>query len=390
MTPPEPNSNRNLTVALAHDWLVARRGGELVLDAIASHLLNNGTRISQLYTMFDSDQPITPAIDSITRTTSGLNRFPAPLRRWLLPRYPLAVEQLSRRLVSDHRSRPIDLLISTSSAAIKALAPPESIPHICYCHAPARYLWSQTDQYTTQPGIKSKLRAAGLDRFGDSLRDWDLRTASNVTQFIANSHFIASEIKKTYNRDAVVIHPPVRTDYFTPPSDPDAPRTNELLFVGAIEPYKRVDLAIDAAILLDRPINIVGTGSHASALMKTYKNKPKVKFHGHIPDAQVLELFRTSAALIQPQVEDFGITAVEAQACGLPVVARRAGGGLDSVIETKTGTFFDQPDATEVARAFDRLPTHEGIARDCRINALRFSYESFWAKLDAVIASVLN
>lgn len=390
MTNSPSKSTRNLTVALAHDWLVARRGGELVLDAITTHLLNTDARVTKLYTMFDSSKPITPAIDSVPRTTSNLNRLPSPLRRWLLPRYPHAVDQLSRQLQSDHQSRPIDLLISTSSAAIKALVSPESVPHICYCHAPARYLWSQTDQYTTQPGLKSKLRAAGLERFGDSLRDWDLRTASTVTQFIANSHFIASEIKKTYNRDAVVIHPPVRTDYFTPPSDPEAPRANELLFVGAIEPYKRVDLAIDAAIELDFPIHIVGTGSHASSLVKAYKNKPKIRFHGHIPDAQVLELFRKCSALIQPQIEDFGITAVEAQACGLPVVARRAGGALDSVIESKTGTLFDLPDATEVARAIQRLPDPHQIAHDCRSNALRFSYESFEAKIEAVIDSVLN
>ena len=390
MTNSTSKSTRNLTVALAHDWLVARRGGELVLDAITTYLLNTDARVTQLYTMFDSSKPITPAIDSVPRTTSNLNRLPSPLRRWLLPRYQRAVEQLSRKLQSDHQSRPIDLLISTSSAAIKALVAPESVPHICYCHAPARYLWSQTDQYTTQPGLKSKLRAAGLERFGDSLRDWDLRTASTVTQFIANSHFIASEIKKTYNRDAVVIHPPVRTEYFTPPSDPEAPRANELLFVGAIEPYKRVDLAIDAAIELDLPINIVGTGSHASSLVKAYKNKSKIRFHGHIPDAQVLELFRNCSALIQPQIEDFGITAVEAQACGLPVVARRAGGALDSVIESKTGTLFDLPDATEVARAIQRLPDPHQMAHNCRSNALRFSYESFEAKIEAVIDSVLN
>lgn len=389
MSKPDPkNYTQTPTIALAHDWLVARRGGELVLDAITTHLLNTNHSITNLYTMFDSGTQITPAIDALTKRTSSLNQLPKPLRRWLLPRYPKAVEQLSAKLASDHRANPIDLVISTSSAAIKALAPPPSVPHICYCHAPARYLWSQTDQYTTQPGFKSKLRALGLDHFGDQLRDWDQRTASSVTQFIANSHFIAQQIKQTYNRDAVVIHPPVRTDEFTP--DDTINRTDHLLYVGALEPYKRVDLAIEAALLLDRPITILGSGSQLQSLKNTYKNTLKVTFLGFVPDAQILRHFRTSAALIQPQVEDFGITAVEAQASGLPVVARRAGGALDTIIESKTGTLFDLPTPQDLAAAIERLPVHETLSETCRANALRFSYEIFNQKINAVIQSAIG
>ncbi len=380
-------SGSGLRIALAHDWLIARRGGELVLDAITTHLHQSNNTLSTIYTMFDSGTPITPAIDTLTRTTSSLNRLPKPLRRWLLPLYPKAIEQLSTRLASDHASQPIDLLISTSSSAIKALAPPPGVPHLCYCHAPARYLWSQSDQYTMQAGFKSKLRAAGLDHFGNQLRAWDQSTTPTVTQFIANSHFIAKQIQQIYNRDAVVIHPPVRTDYFTP-SESNAHRTDHLLYVGALEPYKRVDLAMDAAILLGTPLHIVGTGSQAKALQSKANNAPNITMHNHLNDNQVRELFRSCRALIQPQVEDFGITAVEAQACGCPIVARRAGGSLETVIETKTGSFFDAPDHHELADAIERLPTSESVADDCRRNALRFSYEAFTAKLDAVIESI--
>jgi len=355
----------------------------------STHLINSGATISQLYTMFDSGNPITPAIDTLSRTTSTLNYLPKPLRRWLLPRYPRAVEQLSAKLAADTSNQPIDLLISTSSAAIKALNPPNGVPHICYCHAPARYLWSQTDQYTTQPGLKSKLRAAGLDHFGDRLRQWDKGTASRVSQFVANSHFIAQQIKQAYGRDAVVIHPPVRTDYFTPPERNTA-RNNHLLYVGALEPYKRVDLAIEAAILAGRPMDIIGTGSQLASLTRAYKESPEIVFHEHLPDTQVREFFRTSYAFAQPQIEDFGITAVEAQSCGLPVVARRAGGALDSVVESKTGTLFDAPDAGEFADALDRIPNDADTADNCRANAMRFSYEAFNAKLGAVIESVLD
>jgi glycosyltransferase involved in cell wall biosynthesis len=151
-----------------------------------------------------------------------------------------------------------------------------------------------------------------------------------------------------------------------------------------------VDLAIEAAIMLDQEIDIVGTGSQSKELRRTYKDRANVHFHGHIPDTQVLGFFRESRALLQPQVEDFGITAVEAQSCGLPVVARRAGGALDSIIDTKTGTFFETPDAEELAHAIDRLPDSASTPQNCRINALRFSYDAFTAKLDAVIKATLE
>ncbi len=386
MSDSSSKSSKKLNIALAHDWLVARRGGELVLDAIASHLIRSGHRITKLYTMFDSGNPITPAIDALNKSTSTLNHFPSPLRRWLLPMYPRAVEQLSKRVAHDHEHKPIDLLISTSSSAIKALQAPDGVPHICYCHAPARYLWSQSEQYTAQRGFKSKLRAAGLDHFGDSLRSWDKRTASHVTQFIANSNFIARQIESIYERDAVVIHPPIRTDYFTPD---ETQRNERLLYVGALEPYKRVDLAIDAAGTLGLPIDIVGTGSETPKPSNPEHAKAAT-FHGFLPDSQVRSLFRSCKALIQPQVEDFGMTAVEAQACGCPIIARRAGGALDSVIETKTGRFFDHASADELADAIDKLSAHPINPEDCRKNALRFSFEAFEQKLDAVIESVIR
>ncbi|MFK7760243.1 MAG: glycosyltransferase [Phycisphaerales bacterium] len=389
--PTRANQSAGVRVALAHDWLVARRGGELVLDAIATQLMNSGSQISTIYTMFDSGKPITPAIDAIDRRTSSLNSLPSPLRRWLLPRYPKAVEQLTKALHQDYHNSPIDILISTSSAAIKSLNPPPGVPHLCYCHAPARYLWSQSEQYTSTPGFKSRLRAAGLDYYGDRLREWDQRTASHVTQFIANSNFIASEIQNTYNRDALVIHPPVRTDYFVPA---DSPRQERLLYVGALEPYKRVDLAIQAAASLNIPIDIAGTGSHESVLKSQASElDPKnhiATFHGHVSDEKIRELYQTRLALIQPQIEDFGITAVEAQACGCLVIARRAGGSLDSIVESRTGAFFDLPETDELAHVLKKLIA-AGITQrmhdDCRSNALRFSYEAFNQKLNAVMSS---
>jgi glycosyltransferase involved in cell wall biosynthesis len=434
MIDPPSQSTPSLRIALAHDWLVARRGGELVLDEIISSLDSDKQTVSKLYTMFDANIPITPDIDQLDKSVSHLSKLPPALRRWLLFAYPAAVAQLSRRLAKDHANSPIDLLISTHSSAIKAIKPPvtlprtntptnKPVPHICYCHTPARYLWSQTSAYTSN-GFKGRLRSLGLKISAPILKKWDKKTCTRVTQFIANSTHTANQIKEHYNRDAVVIHPPVRTDFFTLPTNQQtdqqsgqqsgqqtdqqgAKRSNALLLVSALEPYKRVDLAIDAAIIANRPLNIVGSGSHESHLRKhAAKQTPKgsqnqINFLGSLTDHELLIQFQTAFAFLFPQIEDFGITAVEAQAAGCPVIARRAGGALDILIESpsdlSTGVFFDQPDPNQIAEAISKLPiqshdTSIGDSMDerCRNNALRFSPEVFHSKLTELIEQVTD
>lgn len=362
---------------MAHDWLVGYRGGEMVLDAIASLLQSQNHTITRIYTMFDNGSPLSPTLDALPRTVSSLNNRPEALRRWLLPLYPRAIEQLGAHLARDHAEEPIDLLISTSSSAIKSINPPDGVPHLCYCHAPARYLWSQSENYTS-PDLKGRLRALGLSVFSPRLRAWDQRTASRDSQFIANSTHTADEIRRCYQRDSIVIHPPVRTDFFTP--DPSVTRADHLLLVSALEPYKRVDLAIDAAIRLDRKLVIVGSGSHEPAL-RAHANNPLISFVGKVSDEQLRDQYRRARAFLFPQVEDFGITAIESQSCGTPVVAQHAGGALDSVIDGSTGCFFNDPTPESLAAAIERCPLPDtGPDGACRTNALRFTREAFEAR----------
>lgn len=382
-----------LHIALAHDWLVGRRGGELVLDAIVNTLLSSKHTISMLYSMFDSGEPITQAIDALPKSISPLNHFPLGFRRWLLFRYPHAVKHLSRQLAIDNQSQPVDLIISTHSAAIKAIkAPSTSIPHICYCHTPARYLWSQRSAYASR-GLKGRLRSIGLHCCTPTLRRWDFKAADSVTHFIANSSHTASQIKEHYRRDSTVIHPPVRTNFFIPP-DPETakPRTQALLLVSALEPYKRVDLAIDAAAIANRELLIVGSGSHDSQLRKhaqraraKYGSRALIRFLGHLTDNQLLAQYQSASAFLFPQIEDFGITAVEAQATGCPVVARKAGGALDTVIAESTGSFFEDPTPESIADAITKIPTSATTTKQCRTNALRFSEDVFSSKLTELI-----
>lgn len=373
-------------IALAHDWLVGLRGGEKVLDSIV-RLVDARHTVGPLYTMFASKKPITPAIDRLSLRTSGLNKYPASMRRWLLPRYPAAVASLSHAFDADHTGHPIDLLVSTSSAAIKALATPDSVPHLCYCHTPARYLWDQEHEYAKG----SPLRKLGLSVFGDKLREWDQKSVRAVTNFVANSRFTVSRIESCWSRDAAVIYPPIDTEYFCP--DADEPRREFWLSVSALEPYKRVDLAIEAAMRLGKQLMIVGTGSEEKALRKQVKKTARnltkmgfspgrdklVEFLGHVEQSQLRTLYRRAELLVFPHVEDFGIAAAEAQACGCPVVTRRQSGAAEIVLEGRTGAFMDEATPDAIIQAVKAIPA--GCHANCRINAERFSEDRFMSEM---------
>jgi len=358
-------------VALAHDWLCGFRGGEAVLERVAQLFADDDTPV---YTMFDDGRKLSPRIDQLKHRVSGIARLPGAsgrLRRWLMPLYPSAVGQLSRRLARDQRRRKIDLLISTSSAAIKSLRPPPGVPHLCYCHAPARYVWDQSDEYARISGPGDAVRAIGLHAIGPAYRRWDRGAAIRVTQFLANSTHTAEQIARCYEREAAVVFPPVDTDFFTP--DPSLQRRDFWLVVSALEPYKRVDLAIAAAEQAGVQLIVAGAGSQRARLAKLAGSG--VQFAGQLPRERLRHLYRTAALLVFPQVEDFGIAAAEALACGCPVVARAAGGALDIVHNGRTGAFFQHPTVRDIVEAAGHVPVDAWNA--CRESAMRFSVARF-------------
>lgn len=374
-----------MRIALAHDWLVGYRGGEAVLDAIV-RALHPLTRDLHLFTMFDDGRSLTPALDAVPRTTSVLQRVPGgteQLRRWLLPAYPLAVASLNNAIEREHAKNPFSLLISTSSAAVKSLLGPrvghngtaKRVPHLCYCHCPARYLWSRAGDYSL--GENGRLRAMGLALAGPALRVWDRSTAHRATKFVANSTHTRRQIARCYGMESDVIFPPVRTDLFKP--SPSTPREDFWLLVGALEPYKRADLAIQAATEAGKRLVIAGTGSQESALRAMAR--PNVEFLGRVSDDQLLHLYRTARLLLFPQIEDFGIVAVEAQACGLPVVARigsdpdAPGGAADTIIPGVTGSTFIEASTRALINAAEHCPAHADAS--CHANAERFGERHF-------------
>jgi glycosyltransferase involved in cell wall biosynthesis len=315
--------------------------------------------------------------------TSPLQKFPGAsgrLRRHYLPLMPWAVEGLA--------VQPCDLLISTSSAVMKSIIPPKGVPHLCYCHSPARYIWEQGDDYAQGEG--GLLRAAGLKALRRRFQAWDKRTADRVTQFIANSSHTAERIRRCYGRDSVVIYPPVRTEYFTP--DQAVAREDWYLVVSALEPYKRTDLVIDAAFASGFKLKIAGDGSQRTFLERKVQRGngfDRIEFVGRVSDEQLRELYRRAKALIFPQVEDFGIIAAEAQACGCPVIAFAGGGALD-IVTARTGEFFKTQSHTSVCEAIERFRRQTIDQRDCRANALRFSERSFDSQIKTQVEALLG
>jgi len=347
-------------IALAHDWLVGLRGGEWVLDRLAR--LFGPT---DLYTLVDDGRFLTEAIAACRVITSPLQRFPGAagrLRRHYLPLMPWAVGRI--------RVGPCDLLISTSSAVMKSIKPPPEVPHLCYCHSPARYIWEQSADYALGSG--GRLRRLGLSLLSERFKRWDRETASRVTKFLANSTHTAARIERCFGRQADVVYPPVRTEFFTP--DESVPREEWLLVVSALEPYKRTDIVIEAANRASLPLKVVGDGSQAGALRDLAG--PTVEMLGRLEDEALRAVYRRARALIFPQVEDFGIIPVEAQACGCPVIACAAGGALETVTD-QTGIFFDAqtPEAIiEAVRTLDDVAISPAV---CRADAQRFSEQAF-------------
>lgn len=358
------SGSEEFNVGLAHDWLVGLRGGERVLDRLAQQF-----GPTDLYTLVNNGRFHTEAIARCRIVTSPLQHLPGAsgrLRRSYLPLMPWAVQRL--------RVEPCDVLISTSSAVMKSIRPPRGAKHLCYCHSPARYVWDQVDDYAH--GAGGRWRRLGLRAVRRRFRRWDRATADRVDRFLANSRHTARRIKRCYGREAAVIPPPVRTEYFTPCGE--TRREDWYLVVSALEPYKRTDLVIEAANEAKLNLKVAGAGSQADALRASCG--PTVQMLGRVDDEALRRLYRTAAALIFPQVEDFGIVAVEAQATGCPVIACQDGGALDTVTP-ETGVLFGEQNVDALLAAVRDLDRAWAVGAvnttACRANAERFSERAF-------------
>lgn len=375
-----------MRIALAHDWLTKVRGGEKCLDVLCRVYPE-----SELFTLLHRRGATTPAIERMRIHTSPLQRIPGSVwgYRLLLPFMPAAIE--SFRLPDR-----LDLVLSCSHAVAKGIIAPEGVPHLCYCFTPMRYAWHMRDQYFgPQAGHRSpasRLAAPIRDRLLDRLCRWDRATSERVTHFVAISRTIQRRILECYDRESVVIFPPVDVEFYTPA---EVARGEEYLCVSALVPYKRIELAIQACNRLGQRLLIVGNGPLQRRLRGLAG--PTVRFLGWRSNEEIRDLLRRCRALIFPGLEDFGIVPVEAQACGCPVIAFGQGGATETVLAADssrpgTGTFFKEQTIECLCEALLDFEAHpdDYCSAAARRQALRFSEQRFQQELTDHVQSVIG
>ena len=346
-------------VALVHDWLTGMRGGERCLEVLCELFPD-----APLFTLLHVPGSVTPPIERRRIVTSFVQRLPRASEqyRYYLPTFPLAIRRFD---LSGY-----DLVVSMSHCVAKGVRVAPRALHLCYCFSPMRYVWDLASDYFG-PGHGLAARTLGPP-LAAALRRWDRETAG-VHRFVAISRHIADRIRRAYDRPADVIYPPVDVQRF---EIADAGE-DYYLVVGALVPYKRIDLAIGAANRLGRRLVVVGTGAEESRLRT--QAGPTVSFLGWRPDAEIARLYARCRALVFPAVEDFGITPLEAAAAGRPTIALARGGALETMVGLDAG------DAAPTAVFFGEQTVEaliEAIARFERAEA-RFDGKALRARAEA-------
>ncbi|HET8673729.1 MAG TPA: glycosyltransferase [Thermoleophilaceae bacterium] len=345
-----------MSTGLVHDYLLVLRGAERTFAAIADCWPE-----APVYTLLYDPDETAGRFDGREVHSSYLQRLGARQRgfRRLLPLYPRAAESLP---VQDH-----DLLISSSSAFAHGIRQAPGATHVCYCHTPFRYVWHERQRGLAEaPRVLRPFLRRSLQR----IHAWDLDASARVTHYIANSEITRERIARFWDRDAAVIHPPVDVDRFELAEPEDY-----LLVVTELVPHKRVDVALEAARRAARPIRVVGSGPDRERLEALHGDH--AHFLGRVDDDELAGLYSRAAALVVPNVEEFGIAAVEAMAAGRPVVAPDAGGTRETVIDGETGVLVPPGDLDALAEAL-RVTDFDGFS-PTRISAhaAGFSTASF-------------
>jgi len=353
-----------MKVALVHDWLTGMRGGEKVLEVLCELFPK-----ADLYTIVYIPGKLSSTIENMKIKKSFIQKLPfaKKIYRRYLPLMPVAVERFD---MSGY-----DIIVSSSHCVAKGVKKDDNSLHICYCHTPMRYVWEMHDEYFG-PGSAGFVTRHIFGIFTQYLRKWDVESSKGVDIFIANSENVRNRIRAHYNRDAEVIYPPVDTDFFTP----DGRVSDFYLVVSAFAPYKRVDLAIKAFNMLGYPLKVIGTGQDEKRL-KMMANS-NIEFLGWRDNVELRDYYRQCRALIFPGEEDFGMTPVEAQACGKPVIAFKKGGALESVYEGIGGLFCEKQTVDSLIAVVKKFEMMSFDPVRIRKNVIRFSKTEFRRGID--------
>ena len=364
-----------MKIAIIHDWLTGMRGGEKCLEVLCKLYPS-----ADIFTLLHIPGKVSPVIESHRIHTSFIQNllFAESKYRYYLPLMPFAIETFDLK--------EYDLILSSSHCVAKSVKPGRNSLHICYCHTPMRYIWDQFDQYFGK-GKSSWFAATAMKFIRGWLQRWDVRTSRRVNHFIANSRHVQKRIKKYYNQEATIIHPPVDTELFTP--DRSEGKEDYFLIVSAFAPYKRLDLAVDAFNQLNLPFFVIGEGQDGKRLKEMAKTN--IHFEGWLDNTQIRSYFARCRAFIFCGEEDFGITLLEAQAMGRPVIALGRGGALETVVPDSqswkletgidkiatskpTGVFFYEQTPEALIKAIQHF---ESIESQFDANAIRTHAQKF-------------
>ncbi len=358
-----------MKVAIVHYWLVTMRGGEKVLEELCKLFPQ-----ADIYTNVYAPEKISNTIKSHKVYTTKINKWPMAKKMYqkYMPFMPNALMELD---LTGY-----DLVISSESGPAKGVCPAPGAFHVCYCHTPMRYLWDMYHEYfrKSNPLVKFFMK-----KMIPGLRQWDVMSSNLVDHFIANSSFVAARINRYYNRKTDVVFPPCNIDKY---SDCKRNPGDFYLFFGQLVGYKRADLAIEACIKSGRKIVVIGEGKSKAA--KKYSRTGLVTFTGRVSDEKVKEYFSTAKALLFPGIEDFGIIPVEANSAGCPVLAYRKGGACDSILENKTGLFFEEQTVDSLISCMDEFEKRENDFSDRSIyekHIQQFSNLEFERKIMNII-----
>jgi len=354
---------------LAHDYLLTMRGAERTFAAMADLWPE-----APIATLLHDPRALGVGFAGREVRSSFLQRFGASQHnfRALLPAFPLAAHQLD---VAGG-----DLVLSSSSAFAHGVRPPEGVPHVCYCHSPFRYAWHERARGVAE--APPPLRPA-MATVLTAVRHWDRSAARRTTAYIANSAVTQQRIARFWGREAQVVHPPVAVERFSPGAAEDF-----FLVVAELVPHKRVGLALEAAQRARQPVKVVGTGPQLEELRTRFG--ASAEFLGRLEDPELVDLYIRCRALIIPNIEEFGIVGVEAQAAGRPVVAAGAGGALETVVDGVTGIHVTPDDVDHLTEALRDGDFEHYDPRRAVANAARFSTASFSERLRAAVAAVLS
>jgi len=366
-------------IAIVHDWLVTYAGAERVLEQLLI-LYPQADLFAVCDFLPEAERGF---LQGRRPRTTFIQRLPFARRKYrgYLPLMPLAIEQLD---LSAY-----DLVISSSHAVAKGVLTGPDQLHVSYVHSPIRYAWDLQHQYLCESGLDQGVKGWIAKWLLHKIRLWDLRTANGVDCFVANSNFIARRIWKVYRREAEVIYPPVDVSSFTLRED----KEDFFLTASRMVPYKKIDLIVEAfSAMPDKRLVVIGDGPDMRKIRA--KAGANIQILGYQPFEVLRDYMQRAKAFVFAAEEDFGITPVEAQACGTPVIAFGKGGALESVrglnqSDTPTGVFFEEQSVASLIAAVDRFENNREAftASACRDNAMRFSPEVFRERFSALVAA---